>query len=110
MRAYLIDEISRTDIKKVNDFLNQNAIKSSLENIFWVKIPEDILSEVQYQHQECQPYVFAVELGADRVKLEFLIRNMNRMRCSCVDYCTVQQRDFIFNFAHGVIRLLGIQT
>lgn len=110
MRSYLIDEISPPDIQKINQFLSQNALTSGLEKIFWVRIPDDLLSELQSKHKDCQPHYFAVEVGNNWIKLEFLIRNLKSMRCSCNCYCTHEQREFIFRYAHNMIETLGITT
>ena len=110
MRSYLIDEISPSDIKRVHEYLQENAIQSGFEKVFWVKIPEDLLTDTQYRHRDCRPYAFATELGTDWIKLEFLVRNLNNLTCGCGGYATPQQRDFIFNYAHHMIGSLGILT
>jgi hypothetical protein len=110
MRSYLIDEISPSEIKKTNEFLSKNAIKSNLEGIFWVKIPDDILDPTQYEHKDCRPHVFAIEMGRDWIKLEFFIRSLHNMRCSCPNFCTTQQRNHIINFAHNLIEIMGIPS
>ncbi len=110
MRSYLIDEISSSDMEKIRGYLKQNAVRSNLEKIFWVQIPQDLLSDIQIQHQDCQPYVFAIELGTDWVKLEFLVRNLKNLHCACNDFCTRKQRDFIFNFSHEMIDGQDVRT
>ena len=110
MRSYLIDEISPPDMKKISVFLIENCSFSNLDQLFWVKIPQDLLSENQFQHRDCQPHAFAVELGHDWVKLEFLVRSLNNMQCTCPGYSTRQQRIFIINFAHSMIKHLEINT
>ncbi len=110
MRSYLLDEISPSDLKKINSFLEENAVRSSLNQLFWIKMPEDILSEIQFQHRHCQPHVFAVELGREWIKLEFYVRSLTNMRCTCPGYGTRQQREFIINFAHTMIERLDIRT
>ncbi len=110
MRAYLIDEISSSDMKKIYDFLAENAVKSSLDQIYWIKVPEDLLTSVQYEHKGCAPHVFAVELGRNWIKLEFFVRSLKNMRCTCPGYCTEGQRNFVINFAHTMIDRLGIKT
>ena len=77
MRYYLIDEISHQDMEKVNRYLYRAAMRSELEKLFWVKIPKGLLSEIQFQHIECGPHVFAIEPGTDWIKIEFFIRNIN---------------------------------
>jgi len=97
-------------MKEINGFLKQNTIRSEIGDIFWVRLSEDLLSDIQSQHSDCQPYVFALELGTDWIKLEFLIRSLKDMGCGCQSYCTPQQRDFILNFAHKMIEDLDIRT
>ncbi|RLB86193.1 MAG: hypothetical protein DRH15_02220 [Deltaproteobacteria bacterium] len=110
MRAYLIDEISSSDMKKIRGFLSEHALKSSLSAIFWVKIPDDLLNSTQFAHANCRPHVFAVELGDHWVKLELYVRSLNTMRCSCPDYCTESQRNYVIQFANNMLEQLGIRT
>jgi len=110
MRGYLIDELCSSDIKKINTFLDENAIRSNLDQLYWVIIPEDLLSGIQFEHRDCQPHAVAIELGEDWVKLEFLVRSMENMQCTCPGYCTKQQQDFIINFAVGMLEQLDIIT
>ena len=110
MRSYLIDELRSSDIKKIDTFLDENAIRSNLDQLYWVKIPEDLLSGIQFEHRDCQPHAFAIELGEDWVKLEFLVRSMKNMQCTCPGYCTGQQQNFIINFALQMLEQLDIIT
>ncbi len=110
MKAYLIDEISSSDMKKIHTFFKENTTPSSLDGIFWVEIPEDLLGGIQFEHAHCKPHVFAVELGDHWVKAEFFVRSLTGMRCECQDYCTPQQQTFILSFIQGMIETLGIKT
>ncbi len=110
MRAYLIDEIPVQEMAHINGFLTKHAIRSSLDQIFWVQIPNDLLNETQYLHVQCRPHVFAVELGPGWIRLELFVRTLNSMRCDCPAYCTPSQRDYIFRFADGMIEQLKIRT
>ena len=110
MRAYMIDELSSSEIEEIREFLKKHAIHSSLDQIFWVRIPDDLLNEVQFQHDRCRPHVFAVEIGPDWVKLELFIRTLKSMRCDCPGYCTPMQKEYVFKFADGMIAQLKIRT
>lgn len=110
MRAYLIDEISASDMKKITLFLKENSAQSSLDAIFWVQIPEELLTGIQSEHKDCKPHVFAIETGENWYKAEFFIRSLKGMRCECQKYSTPQQTDFILNFLHGMIDALNIKT
>lgn len=110
MKAYLLDEINKKDIEKIRDFLTENATRSSLNQVFWVEIPGDLLSPLQFQHKDCGPHVFAIELGDTWVKLEFFVRSLETLRCGCADYCTDVQREHIVHFADRMLAQLGVST
>jgi hypothetical protein len=110
MRQYLLDEISRSDIPRVREYLNEHAAAANLEGIWWVDLREDLLSSEQFSHRDCQPFRFAVELGHDFVRFELLIRSLQTMRCACIGYATRPQRDFILAFADRLVEELALQT
>ncbi|MFP3911905.1 MAG: hypothetical protein ACLFUT_07495 [Desulfobacteraceae bacterium] len=110
MKAYLIDEFSPPDMKKIIAFLEKVAIRSNLEQIFWIPVPRDMLSRTQFLHTDCQPHVFALELGDQWIKAEFFVRTLKTMRCDCPGYCTPQQREYVLNFTNGMLDQLGIST
>ena len=110
MRTYLIDEIVSSELEKINVFLKENAISSNLDHLFWVRMPDDLLSETQFEHKNCRPHVFAVELGQDWIKLELFVRTLKSIRCDCPAYSTPIQRDYIFKFGDGIIEQLKIRT
>ncbi len=110
MRAYLIDEIPAGEMGRIKTFLGEHATQSSLDQIFWVRIPDDLLSETQFLHTQCQPHVFAVELGDNWIKLEFFVRTLKSLRCDCPAYCTPMQRDYVCRFGDGIVERLNIST
>jgi hypothetical protein len=115
MRQYLLDEIARGDLPRVRQYLKEHATASSLNDLWWVDLPEDLLSPEQFAHRECRPFRFAVEVGEPQVgdsflRFEVLIRSREKMRCSCIDYATRQQRDFILAFADRLVEELALRT
>lgn len=110
MRQYLIDEVNKQDIEKVNAYLHKNAHQSGLLGVYWIHIPDDLLDKIQYRHDACKPFRFAVEVGRDNVKIEFLIRSQKSHRCNCIKYATKIQREFITNFCENLIETLNIHT
>jgi hypothetical protein len=110
MRQYQLDEIARNDIPRIRSYLNEHAAPAGLADIWWVDLPEDLLSPVQFDHRDCWPHRFAVELGDDFVRFEFLIRSLQTMRCSCIGYATRVQRDFILAFADRLVEDLTLAT
>ena len=115
VRQYQLDEISKSDIPRVREYLNEHAQAARLEDIWWVDLPEDLLSPEQFDHANCRPFRFAVEVGEPKVgdsflRFEFLIRSREKMRCTCIDYATRQQRDFILAFADRLVEELALRT
>ncbi len=110
MKSYLIDELSQGDVTKIKALLNRVAVPSSLKDVFWIKVPRDLLSDIQFRHEACQPHVFAVEAGAQWIKVEFFVRTLDHMRCDCQAYCTRQQRDYAIRFFDGILTQSGIGT
>ena len=67
------------------------------------------------RHRDCRPFRFAVEVGEKEVgdsflRFEFLIRSREKMRCTCIDYATRQQRDFILAYADRLVAALALRT
>ncbi|MFA5110666.1 MAG: hypothetical protein WC443_04595 [Desulfobaccales bacterium] len=110
MRHYTLDEIVRNDMPRVREYLHEHAIAARLEDIWWVDLPEDLLSPEQFSHPNCRPFRFAVEVGDDFVRFEFLIRTEQSMRCTCIGYATRAQRDFILAFADRLVEELALRT
>lgn len=110
MRSYLIDEVLPADIQRVETFLKENAIASGIDGLFWIRFPEELLNDIQHRHADCQPHVFAVELGKNWIRLELLARSLNAMRCECQVYCTSGQIAFVTDFAHKMLDDLHIRT
>jgi hypothetical protein len=111
----MLDEIARGDIPRVREYLNEHATASSLADIWWVDLPEDLLSPEQFEHQQCRPFRFAVEVGEMQVgdsflRFELLIRSEQTMRCACLGYATRQQRDFILAYADRLVEELALRT
>lgn len=110
MKSYLIDEISSTDMGRVRDEMERRGLRSGLADIFWVEIPEELLSETQLLHKGCAPHVFAFKLAADRLKLEFFVRSLQDMRCSCNAFFTPPQIRFAMSYADRLLEELGVRT
>ncbi len=110
MRQLVVDELRREEVERIRSYLRQHCEASELDDLFWLRIPDDLLSEAQIGHHDCSPFYFAVELGQDWVKLEFLVRTRSRLRCSCIAYATPQQRQFLLRFCDTMLEKLEINT
>jgi hypothetical protein len=110
MRYYLIDEISKSDLEKIKNFLSNRALKSGLDDIYWVEFPEDSLTQIQLEHSSCKPYVFGLELGPGSLRAELFVRNRNQFGCTCQQYCDDRQKNYVIDYVLMLINELNIRT
>jgi hypothetical protein len=97
-------------MEEIEVYLKEKTVSSGMEEIFWLEIPEGLLSPIQEAHKTCGPHYLAVETGPDFVKFEFLVRCRKRLRCDCVQYVTPAQETFLINFAHLLIQTLDLKA
>jgi hypothetical protein len=110
MKSYLIDEISSGDMDRIRHEMEKSAIRSGLEGLFWIEIPENMLSESQLLHKECRPHVLALEMSRNWIKCEFFIRTLKDLKCSCNGYADIRQIHFAVDYADRLLEDLGVKT
>lgn len=109
MRSYLIDEISADNMALIENQLIEKGFKGPLDHIYYIPFPHELLSDEQQQHLEtCGPYTLILETGRNWLKLELLVRGRGKLRCSCIRYCTTEQRQQMIDFLDTFIRELDI--
>ena len=110
MRYYLVDEISISDLEKIKNYLGDRALKSGLDDIYWVEFPDDYLTQMQSDHDSCGPHVFGLELGDSSLRAELFVRNRRHFGCACQRYCDDRQQDYVIDFVLNLINELNIRT
>ena len=104
MRQYVIDQLSREERANIESYLKRNLKSSPVGDVFWIEVPQDLLSTVQRDHEECGPYFFAVELETEAVSFELLVRSQKNLHCPCIDYASPAQRDFVLRFVDKMLQ------
>ncbi len=104
MQQYVVDELRTSEIMRITDYLEKSCERSTLDNLYWLKVPDDLLTSVQYEHKDCSPFCVGIEVTDDKVVVEMLIRSRKKLRCSCIAYASNQQRQFILNFVDTLLR------
>jgi hypothetical protein len=69
-----------------------------------MEVPQDLLSSDQRGHGECGPFFFAVELEAEAVCFELLVRSQKNLHCSCIAHASTAQREFVLRFADKMMQ------
>ena len=108
MKQYVIDDIGQADYEKMKKYLDDNFKDPSMDGIYWIPIDEEFLDDVQTEHDECQPFYFAVEAVPDRIVFELLVRTKNRMRCDCMKYANESQRNWLIEVVDSLLQKLEI--
>ena len=102
MKWYVIDEINKTDLAAIKNYLKQRLSPSGLENILWLKLPDLHYNALQKTHKECAPFFIATELGADWIRFELFVRSMKTMGCECCSFCDPPQVEWIIAEAEDI--------
>ncbi len=103
MKQYVIDELRYEDHEKIKAYLDENYQLSRIEGIYWIPIDEELLSEVQTQHRECQPFYFALNLEQNYLACELLVRASEKIRCNCICYANEKQRNWLIALIDAIL-------
>lgn len=103
MRQFVIDQLSREEKSNLESYLKRTLTPGPMAGIYWLEVPDDLLSGDQREHGGCGPYFFAVELEDESVTFELLIRSQSNLHCSCIAYATPAQRDHVLRFVDRML-------
>ena len=103
MRQFVVDQLRADDVERLREWLNKNHQCSSVEDLWWIEIPDEYLDAIQKSHKACQPYYFSINLRHDKILFELLIRTNNINRCSCIKYADRKQLDYILDKAEQIL-------
>ena len=79
-------------------------------DVYFVELPENLWTDTQKDHVDCKPFCFAMELGADWIRMELLIRSRQTLHCDCIAYATREQLNFILEFSEELLRACDVRT
>lgn len=108
MKQYVIDEFRLEDYEKVKKYLDDNCKAAGLYGVYWMELPHEILTDEQASHDNCQPYYFALELEEERLSCGLLVRASANIRCHCIAYATVEQRNWLIDSIDTVLEQANI--
>lgn len=103
MRQYVIDEISFLERDNLDSYLKRTLKPGSIEGVYFLTVPPDLLGSEQQGHEECSPFYFTVILEQNSLRFELLVRSASNMHCSCIAQATPAQRQFVLAFADRML-------
>jgi len=110
MKQYVVDQLRYPDYEKLKALLGQTFGETQMAGIYWIHLGEDLLTPIQSEHRECQPFAAAVELQENQLSLEFLVRTRSRIRCGCIAYANEQQRNWLIGLVDRMLEQLDISV
>ena len=109
MRIYSVEDLDPQQMQRVEHNLQSKGLAGSLDGIFWMPLPKDLLSAEQKEHSgECGPHAMALESGEGWLRMELLVRSRGKLRCSCIAYATPGQREHMIDYLDNLLRELDI--
>ncbi len=110
MKQYVVDELRPDDRRKLKEYLDANFAAPGVEDLYWLPLDEQLYTEVQKSHSDCQPFYFALELVSERLSCEMLVRTNSRIRCDCIQYASEKQRIWMMQVVDSLFDRLKIVT
>lgn len=104
MRQFLIDELSFLEHDNLDNYLKRTLKSGPIGGVFWLELPKELLASTQLNHSDCGPFYFSVILEKTEIRIEFLVRSSRNIRCSCIDWATLEQRAFVLDFIDNMIK------
>ncbi len=50
MRQYTVTELSEKDIETIEKALRGKKLQASIDHLFWIPVPDDLLTPLQKEH------------------------------------------------------------
>ncbi|OQX61889.1 MAG: hypothetical protein B5M56_08030 [Desulfococcus sp. 4484_241] len=110
MKQYVIDELRPGEYERIREYLDNTVGRAEMGSIYWIPVPEEILSGKQRGHKNCKPFYFIADLEEARISCELLVRTKNSIRCDCIAYATPAQREWLINYIDNIFATLKITT
>lgn len=110
VKQYVIDQLRPNDHETLRNYLDENHGPAQMGGVYWIPIEEDVLNEMQAEHVSCQPYYFALELDINSLSAELLVRTLSTVKCQCMGYADIRQRERILGFVDNLLEKLEIST
>jgi hypothetical protein len=108
MKQYVVDQIRPEDFERIKQAVDDRFGPPKLDTVYRVVLPPDQLAAPQQGHPDCGPFYLALELLPDRLCCELLVRASRIIRCDCIGYATVDQRNWLIAEIDALLQELEI--
>jgi hypothetical protein len=110
MKQYLVDELRFEDYEKIKTYLDETSPPAHMDGLYWIPLAAEVLTGIHAEHPDCGPHYFALELQEDRLACEFLVRAEQTIRCNCIRYASMEQRNWLIEYIDAILEKLEISV
>ena len=110
MKQYLVDELRPHDYEQIKAYLDAHFERAEIDGIYWIPLEAQLLTPEQAEHTDCQPFFLALALEPTSLACELLVRTKQRMRCTCINYATEVQRNWVIRLIDTLLAEMAIIT
>jgi hypothetical protein len=108
MKQYVIDELRPEDYLKIKAYLDANCKPAGISGVYWLQVPDELLSDDQKNHEGCRPFYLALELDEESLSCGLLVRSARTIRCLCVAYANNEQRNWLVETVDAMVESVGV--
>jgi hypothetical protein len=108
MKQYVIDEFRDEDYQKVKAWLDEHCTAGRISGVYWLTLPESVLTDLQRSHVDCQPYYLGLELDETSLSCGLLVRATGNIRCHCIGYATKAQLIWLIETIDAMMETIGV--
>lgn len=107
MREYVVSDLDRGRLTALEDILRARGLGAGLDHLYWLPVP--VLSALQQEHvTSCGPYVVALDVDGDTLRMELLVRARNALHCDCIAMADARQTAALIAHLHTLLQELEI--
>ncbi|GAB6096184.1 hypothetical protein JCM14469_24370 [Desulfatiferula olefinivorans] len=108
MKQYVIDELRDEDYRKVKAWLDEHCRAAGISGVYWLTLPESVLTDLQRSHTDCKPYYLGLELDENALSCGLLVRATGNIRCHCIGYATRDQLIWLIETIDAMTASIGV--
>lgn len=95
LTSYLCEELDLETTSRLKQQLTQLGCASTLQDVFWLPVPNRFLTPLQQEHSEsCGPYSLPLEILSTSLCLELLVRASGALHCHCIAPASTELRAY----------------
>lgn len=103
MRQIVVDDLSPMERDNIDSYLKRTLKAGPMIGLYWIVLPQELLTDTQREHEGCGPFYFGVEVEKAAVRFELLVRSNAHLHCECIAHATSEQRQYVLDILDAML-------